>query len=165
MDVRIRPMNAADKTAVMIILNNTPEFPPSDVVVAEELIDSYLHDPSGSGYHIVVSEDDYAIAGYACYGPTPLTEGTWDLYWIAVEHSRQGQGIGGALMEFVEGWIREEKGRMLLIETSSKPDYEKTRNFYHNFGYEEVCCIPDFYTPGDSKVVFIKRFDHTDTNA
>jgi GNAT superfamily N-acetyltransferase len=155
-------MTAADKPAIMTILNNTPEFPPSDVVVAEELIDCYLHDPSGSGYHIVVGEDGSAVAGYACYGITPLTEGTWDLYWIAVERIRQGQGVGAALMKFVEDWIREEKGRMLLIETSSRTDYEKTRRFYINFGYQAICQITDFYAPGDSKVVFMKRFNNPD---
>jgi GNAT superfamily N-acetyltransferase len=152
-------MTAADKPAVMAILNNTPEFLPMEVVVAEELVDSYLCDPLGSGYNIVVGEADSNVAGYACYGIAPLTEGTWDLYWIAVARDRQGQGIGHTIMRFVEDWIRQEKGRMLLIETSAKPDYEKTRLFYSNAGYEEICRIPDFYAPGDSKVVFIKRLD------
>lgn len=152
-------MTAADKPAVMAILGNTPEFLPMEVVVAEELIDSYLYDPSGSGYNIVVAEIEASVAGYACYGIAPLTEGTWDLYWIAVTHDRQGRGIGRTLMRFVEDWIRQEKGRMLLIETSSKPNYEKTRRFYHDIGYEEICRIPDFYAPGDSKVVLIKRLD------
>jgi len=159
MGVRIRPLTAADKPAVMKILSNTPEFLPMEVVVAEELIDSYLCDPAGSGYNIVVGEVDAAIAGYACYGLAPLTEGTWDLYWIAVERGRQGQGIGSVLMKFVEDWIRQEKGRMLLIETSSKPDYERTRRFYQHIGYEEICRIPEFYAPGDSKVVLMKRLD------
>lgn len=157
MTVRIHAMTAADKPVIMKILQNTPEFLPPEVVVAEELIDAFLHDPAGSGYNIIVAESGSEVAGYACWGPTPLTEGTWDLYWIAVEHGRQGQGTGRALMQFVEDWIRQEHGRMILIETSSKPDYEKTRRFYLNLGYGEIARIPDFYAPGDSKVVLWKR--------
>jgi GNAT superfamily N-acetyltransferase len=141
----------------MTILGGTPEFLPAEVVVAEELIDAYLEDPEGSGYYTVVAEAEGIVAGYACYGPTPLTDGTWDLYWIAVEHNRQGQGIGRELMKFVEESIRGKNGRMLLIETSSKPDYEKTRNFYINIGYEIICTIPDFYAIGDDRVELWKR--------
>jgi ribosomal protein S18 acetylase RimI-like enzyme len=127
------------------------------VAVAEELIDSYLNDPSGSGYHILVAEVDSAVAGYVCYGPTPLTEGTWDIYWVAVAQDKQGKGIGSALMKATENEIIRDKGRLCIIETSSTPAYEKTRNFYVNRGYEIICRIPDFYMPGDDKVILQKR--------
>jgi GNAT superfamily N-acetyltransferase len=150
-------MSAADKSAVTAILHGTPEFLPGEVAVAGELIDAYLEDPEGSGYYTVVAEADEQVAGYACYGPTPLTEGTWDLYWIAVEHHQQGQGIGRALMKYVEERVKEKRGRMLLIETSSKPDYKKTRDFYISIGYQVICVIPDFYAVGDDRVEFWKR--------
>jgi GNAT superfamily N-acetyltransferase len=127
------------------------------VAVAEELIDSYLNDPSGSGYHILVAEVDSTITGYICYGPTPLTEGTWDIYWMAVAREKQGQGIGSALMKSAEKEIMRAKGRLAIIETSSIPAYEKTRNFHLSQGYEVICRIPDFYTPGDDKLILQKR--------
>jgi ribosomal protein S18 acetylase RimI-like enzyme len=153
----IRPMTDEDKPAIMQILQATPEFKPAEVVVAEEVIDSYLSDPSGSGYHTLVAEVGLSVVGYICYGPTPLTEGTWDIYWIAVAREEQGRGIGRALVASAEGKARGAQGRLVLIETSSTAEYERTRRFYYSQGYEVVCRIPDFYAPGDDKVVFQKR--------
>ncbi|MBM4462860.1 MAG: GNAT family N-acetyltransferase [Chloroflexi bacterium] len=156
MTAKIRPASQEDKPAIMRILNATPEFKSAEVIVAEEVIDSYFDDPGGSGYHVMVAEISLNVVGYICYGPTPLTEGTWDIYWIAVDKERQGQGIGASLMAFAEDNIKKAEGRMVLIETSSLSGYEKTRRFYFMLGYDIVCQIPDFYMPGDHKIVFRK---------
>ncbi|MDP3879218.1 MAG: GNAT family N-acetyltransferase, partial [Dehalococcoidales bacterium] len=128
-----------------------------EVVVAEEVINACLHDPASSGYYTLVAEVDSAIAGYICYGPTPLTDGTWDLYWQVVTREKQGQGIGTALIAAAEDEIRKAGGRLALIETSSMPEYEKTRHFHLSRGYGVIACIPDFYAPGDDKVILQKR--------
>jgi GNAT superfamily N-acetyltransferase len=141
----------------MKILRSTPEFKPSEVVVAEEVINSYLRDPRSSGYYALVAELDSAIAGYICYGPAPLTEGTWDIYWMAVSAEKQGKGTGGALLAYAEDRIRETQGRLAIIETSSKPEYEKTRRFHLSHGYEVIGRISDFYAPGDDKLILQKR--------
>jgi len=140
----------------MRILRNTPEFKPAEVIVAEEVIDSYLRHPGGSGYHVLVAEVDSTVVGYVCYGPTPLTEGTWDVYWQAVAREKQGQGIGSALIKSAEAEIRKARGRLAIIETSSTPEYEKTRRFHFSHGYEVVGRIPDFYAPGDDKLILRK---------
>ena len=157
MTTNIRLFTQKDKPVVMRILRSMPEFKPAEVTVAEEVIDSYLADTSRSGYHILVAEVDSTVAGYICYGPAPLTEGTWDIYWIAVTPEKQGQGIGSALIAFAEGKIKEARGRLVLVETSSKPQYEETRRFYQHQGYELICRISDFYAPGDDKLVLQKR--------
>jgi ribosomal protein S18 acetylase RimI-like enzyme len=95
--------------------------------------------------------------GYICYGPTPLTDGTWDLYWQAVIREKQRQGIGSTLMKAAEREIRKAKGRLALIETSSIPAYEKTRRFLFGQGYEIIACIPDFYSPGDDRIILQKH--------
>jgi len=141
----------------MQILKDTPEFKPSEVVVAEEVIDSYLNNPKNSGYYTLVAEDGSGVTGYICYGPTPLTDGTWDLYWEAVAREKRGQGIGSALMKEAEEEIRKARGRLALIETSSMPAYEKTRRFHLGQGYELIARIPDFYSPGDDKLILQKR--------
>jgi ribosomal protein S18 acetylase RimI-like enzyme len=150
-------MSHEDKPHVTKILHGTPEFKPFEVEVAEELIDYYLNDPSGSGYHVLVAEVDSAVVGYICYGLTPLTEGTWDIYWMAVAREKQGQGIGGALIKSAEKEIVKAKGRLSIIETSSTPAYEKTRHFHVSHGYEIVARIPDFYAPEDDKLILQKR--------
>src|SRR4030042_577997 len=93
-----------------------------------------------------------SVAGYICYGPTPLTEGTWDIYWMATTREKRRQGIGGALMVAAEEEIRKAQGRLAVIETSSLPHYENTRRFHTRQGYETISRLPDFYTPGDAKL-------------
>jgi ribosomal protein S18 acetylase RimI-like enzyme len=155
--INIRPMTEEDKLSIMQILDNTTEFKPSEIVVAEELIDSYLGAPCRSGYHILVGELNSVVAGYICFGPTALTDATWDIYWMAVAPDKQGQGIGSALLKSAEENIREAEGRLAIIETSSIPAYDKTRQFHIRHGYETVARIPDFYAPGDDKVILRKR--------
>jgi ribosomal protein S18 acetylase RimI-like enzyme len=150
-------MSREDRPRVTEILRGTPEFKPFEVAVAEELIDSYLDDPYGSGYYVLVAEVDSTVEGYICYGPTPLTDGTWDIYWVAVARKSQDQGIGSALMKSAEEEIAKSKGRLSIIETSSTPAYEKTRNFHVSHGYQIVARIPDFYAPGDDKLILQKR--------
>ena len=157
MEIDIRSMSRADKPHVTKILRGTPEFKPFEVVVAEELIDCYLEDPFGSGYQILIAEVDSTVTGYICYGSTPLTEGTWDIYWMAVAREKQGYGIGSALMKSAEKELVRAKGRLAIIETSSTPAYEKTRHFHLSQGYEIIARIPDFYAPGDDKLILQKR--------
>ena len=141
----------------MRILQNTPEFKPVEVTVAEDLIDAYLDSPGESGYSVLIAESGQALAGYICYGPTPLTESTWDVYWMAVAQDKRGQGIGGALLKAAEARIKKADGRLVVIETSSIPSYENTRRFYVGQDYEQIVLIPDFYAPGDGKLMLIKR--------
>lgn len=149
-------MTAPDKPALMRILKNTPEFKPFEVTVAEELIDYYLADGIKSGYNILIADDD-GVAGYVCYGETPCTVGTWDIYWIAVSQDKRGKGIGKMLDTAAETAIRKAKGRLAFIETSSTPLYDNTRKFYEARGYEQVARIKDFYMPGDDKIILQKK--------
>lgn len=157
MDINIRVMTPEDKPSIMQILRSTPEFKPSEVVIAEELIDSYLGAHGRSGYHFLVAEIDTTVAGYICFGSTPLTEGTWDIYWIAVAQDRQRRRIGSVLLESAEKNIREAGGRLSIVETSSTPAYANTRNFYHRNGYEIIAHLLDFYALGDDKLILQKR--------
>jgi len=162
MKPEIRPMAGGDKAAIMAILHDTPEFKPEEITVAEEVIDSYLGDPIKSGYRILVAAVSSEVVGYICYGPTPLTEGTWDLYWAAVSRRWRGRGMGKALWESAERQIRQSHGRLAVIETSSKPEYEATRRFHSARGYRPVCRVADFYAPGDDKLIFVKSFQKPD---
>jgi ribosomal protein S18 acetylase RimI-like enzyme len=157
MKTTIRPMVHKDKSTIMDILRTIREFTPEEVVVAEELIDAYLEASCSSGYLVFVAEVDAAVTGYVCYGPTPLTKGTWDVYWVAVDPGGQRQGVGRALMAFTEGKIKESQGRLVIVETSGRPDYAKTRRFYSSIEYKEAARIADFYAPGDDKLILEKR--------
>jgi ribosomal protein S18 acetylase RimI-like enzyme len=149
-------MQPADKPALIRLLRATPEFKPSEIAVAEEVIDACLKDPAGSGYYILVAAEGKTVVGYIGYGPTPLTESTWDMYWEAVALANRGQGIGGALMAAAEENIAAAGGKQVLIETSGQASYEATLRFHLGNGYLEVGRIPDFYAPGDAKIILRK---------
>lgn len=154
----IRFMKNEDKQKVMDIIRRTDMFTDAEIVVAEELIDRYLDIPTQKDYLVVVIEDDrHEVAGYLCYGPTDLTEGVYDIYWTAVDPEYQGKGYGRAMFEWLEKEIIKENGRMIIIETSSQPRYQPTRQFYLSSYCQEVARIPDFYKPGDDRVIYIKR--------
>jgi ribosomal protein S18 acetylase RimI-like enzyme len=152
-------MAAADRPAVAEIVARVGNFNPGEIGVALELIDIYLRDEDQKDYRIEVAENEECrVCGYVCWGATPLTKGTYDLYWIATHPDVQGSGYGQALMEFVERRVDEERGRLLVLETSSKESYGNTVRFYRRFGYEEASRIRDFYDAGDDKITFVKRF-------
>ena len=91
--------------------------------------------------------------------PAAMTDRTWYLYWIAVRKALQARGAGGELLRHAEDDARRERGRLLLIETSSMPHYELTRRFYGKHGYEEHAVLRDYYAAGDDMVVFRKRLE------
>jgi len=128
---------------------------------ALELIDGALADPAGD-YRVLVAElADGAgaarVAGYVCYGPTPMTDGTWDLYWIATHPSARGRGVASALVERMESELRAFGARLVRVETSHQELYGAAHRFYVRHAYPEVARLPDFYKPGDDLIVMLKR--------
>lgn len=157
--VKIRKMVSRDRDAVHKIIEHTRMFTEAEVSVAMELIDIYLNNKNQKDYFVYVAENESnAVFGYVCYGPTPATEGTYDLYWIAVALEAQQQGIGKKLLIFTEDEVVRMKGRMIIIETSSLPKYKPTQDFYLRNHYQLDARIKDFYRIGDDRLIFVKRF-------
>jgi ribosomal protein S18 acetylase RimI-like enzyme len=159
--MKIRPAQANDRDRIRDILIATARFTEDEVRCAVDLVDQGLAHPEKGEYVVhVLEEMDGArpmVQGYVCFGATPLTDGVFDLYWIAVDPKQQGQGFGQLLLRFVENEVRRQRGRMLLIETSSKESYAPTLRFYQRSGYDEITRIKDFYRVEDDKVVFCKK--------
>jgi ribosomal protein S18 acetylase RimI-like enzyme len=155
--MKIRSMDSSDKPAVMRILHNTPEFTPQEVDLAEEVIDDYLEDTVGSGYWCLVADMEPGIGGYVIYGTVPITDNVWELYWFAVDGSIRGQGIGRKIWEAAENNMWEAGARIMVLETSSKPEYDRTNLFYIRAGYKVVGRIKDFYMIGDDQITYEKR--------
>ena len=161
----IRGILSTDKPHIIKIIEETRAFLPGEVRVAGELIDEYFRNPEECGYYFYVAAEADRVAGYICYGPTPLTEGTWDVYWLAVSPLLMKKGVGSTLLKRAEEDIKNRGGRMILIETSSNPNYRAARSFYVTLGYRLVSTIPDFYSPGDNKVTFQKVLQTAYNNA
>jgi GNAT superfamily N-acetyltransferase len=135
------------------------KFNEVETVTALELVDEALKQGEASGYifAVLASEGAGVAQGYACYGPVPLTEGVYDLYWIVVDPASQGQGGGKRLIGHAEEDVLRRGGRMILVETSSQESYRPAVRFYEGRGYFLAARIRDFYRIGDDKLVFQKN--------
>ena len=157
-NIRIRSFTLEDRSPILEILQRTRMFTPEEIEVARELIDAWLYHPEQKDYILYTSEGEGKVTGYVCYGPTPATEGTFDLYWIAVDPLYQRSGIGRQLLLFTEKRIIESNGRLIIIETSSQEKYAPTRTFYERNGSTLEARIHDFYRVGDDRLIYVKRF-------
>jgi GNAT superfamily N-acetyltransferase len=146
----------ADPPRIRELVSSTGVFSRVEVDCAVELADERLAKGPASGYHFVFAEYDGKVQGYTCYGPIALTLGSYDLYWIAVDRSTQGRGLGRALLEKTEELIRQENGRRVYIETSTRPPYAPTRAFYLRTDYQLAVVLDDFYAAGDGKAIYVK---------
>lgn len=160
MTIDVGPLVHADRPAVESLLRATRAFSEDEVDVALEVLDDALaatsrgdHEPD---YLLVAARSSGTLVGYAAFGPTPDTDRSWDLYWIAVHPDAQGAGAGAALVRAVEREIEARGGRLVAIETSSREDYTNTRTFYERLGYAEQARLADFYAPGDDRVVLTR---------
>jgi len=152
----IRPAGAADRGAVEAITRASGLFRADEVLVALEVFDAAAAgDPS---YTAFVAGDAGRVDGWICWGATPCTIGTWDMYWLAVDPARHGAGIGSRLVAEMERRLAG-LARLIVVETAGRPEYAGTRAFYEARGYRRVATIPDFYAPGDDQVVYVKSFN------
>lgn len=154
----MRELRSADRPPLEQILTSCNAFTSAEVACALELIDSVLNNPDQQDYEVIVAETNGQVAGYVLFGPVPLTQGNYDLYWIATHPALQGQGVGRQLMTETEQRLQVRGARMLCLETSSQDFYQRTRRFYEQGGYKEEARIRDFYRPGDDRITYVKRF-------
>ena len=156
---RIRKLEPRDRSRIVEMVISSGKFNDAEIETALELVDEAIEEGNATGYMFAVLEYGKrhpVVHGFACYGPTPLTDGVYDLYWIVVDPPAQKEGNGRYLLEYVEREVKKRGGRMLLIETSSQESYGATIRFYERNGYELAARIKDFYRIGDDKLVFSK---------
>ncbi|HBB33321.1 MAG TPA: GNAT family N-acetyltransferase [Cyanobacteria bacterium UBA8803] len=151
----IRPTMPDDTAALIDLANATGLFPPSGLELLRQMLTDSLGRNSDTE-PFWITDDDNGLVGVAYCEPERMTDRTWNLQLIAIHPNRQGQGRGAKLLGYIEQALMMRGGRMLLVETSGLPDFERTRRFYVKCGYEEEACIRDFYATGDDKVVFRK---------
>ena len=147
-----------DRAAILDVARDVGVFDAEEVDVVAELFDGYLRDPIQSGYNFLSDRDPAsgAILGFACWGPTSLSRGAADLYWIATARDAQGRGVAAGLFHAVEAAARAAGRWLIVIWTSSRPSYAAARNFYLRVGCELTLQLTDFYDRGDDLVVFVR---------
>ncbi|MDQ7818286.1 MAG: GNAT family N-acetyltransferase [Melioribacteraceae bacterium] len=152
----IRKLLYNDRSQLVKIVEETENFSPEEKQVAIELIDEAINNPNHEYYNTFVYEEEGKIYGYHCTGKRALTDGVYDLYWIVVDKKTQNKGLGKKLLDHAESFVKENNGRWILAETSSKDNYNATRNFYLRNKYSIVAEIRDFYKVSDNLIVFGK---------
>jgi ribosomal protein S18 acetylase RimI-like enzyme len=155
----IRPTVPGDTPSLVTLAEATTVFKPMEIQALREVLDDYHAHEKEVGHRCVTYEKEGKIIGFAYYAPAAMTDRTWYLYWIAVKKDTHARGIGSQILKYVEGDIGNQKGRILLIETSSLPHYGLTRKFYEKHGYEQTALLKDFYADGDDMVIFRKRLE------
>lgn len=151
----IRPTTPDDTTALIALADATGLFQPNQLKELSEMLVDYFGSNSDSDRFWITDEDDGPV-GVAYCEQELMTDQTWNLQLIAIRPDHQGQGRGATLLRYVEQTLTARGGRVLLVETSGLPSFERTRAFYAKCGYEEEARIRDFYAADDDKVVFRK---------
>ena len=154
MSCSLRPVGRAHRARLEQLTRATGLFREEEVATAVELLEESL--AGDEDYRFLGAFDDDQLIGYACWGPTPGTQGTHDLYWIVVDRERQGSGVGTQLLRDVESRLTAHGARLVIVETSSRRDYAATRAFYEARGYTRTATIPAYYAPGDDLVIYAK---------
>lgn len=146
-----------DRQPIIDLLRATDFFYDDEVIIATEVLDDALaKGPSGDYQSFCYEDESGRTIGWICFGKTPCAQGTFDIYWLAVSPDAQGRGVGRKLMADTEARIAARGGRLAVVETAGRPVYAPTRAFYLRINYTEVARVPDFYAPGDDKVIYTK---------
>ena len=148
----VRSPVASDRHAVHEALICCNAFNEDEIRVALEMFDCGI----AGEYSLLGIETDGVLRGYACFGKASLTDRSWYLYWICVHPVAQGTGIGRTLQRSIEDGVRKMGGDRLVLETSGRADYERSRRFYERAGFTVHGRIPDFYRAGDDCVIYCK---------
>jgi len=151
---QVRAAAPGDRDAIEAAIRSDTTFRPDEIAVAMELVDDAL--AGRNGYELQVAELEGRLAGYTCFGPTPMTEATWDLYWIVVDARVRGRGIAGTLLRALEDELRRRGGRHVRVETSETEGYGAARALYARAEYPEAARLPDFYSTGDALIIYYK---------
>src|SRR6185503_3623749 len=164
--MRIRSLLPSDRAQLIDILSQGAGFRSEEIACAIELLDAALapsdgepadqRDPDDTGYEarVAVADDGERVLGYACFGATPMTEATYDLYWLVVAENARGRGVGGALVAAVDAELKQRGARIIRVETSSLEGQGGARRFYEKTGFRLQGAIPDFYRQGDDLLVY-----------
>jgi ribosomal protein S18 acetylase RimI-like enzyme len=154
----IQTPQSSDIPIITRVAEGSGVFNRDELRVVREMLDAYFHPGPDDDYEFVVYRNGTpdSVAGFACFGPTPLTDRVWDLYWICVDRAQQCAGIGSRLLKRVEDDLRTRLARAIYLETSDSAAYQPARGFYEHHGYARVAHFDDFYAPGEGKVVYRK---------
>ncbi|KAL3920653.1 MAG: hypothetical protein SGILL_003152 [Bacillariaceae sp.] len=152
--ISIRDATSNDLANLKQVIDSSELFPSE---MLDDMIAGYLAGTEDCLWLTADDDNDDTQTLIAYCAPEKMTEGTWNLYLIAVHKNKQGTGIGTqALQHLQEQLVAKKQARVLLVETSGLDEFAQTRKFYLKNGFVEEARIRDFYKQGENKVVYWK---------
>ncbi|CAA9276316.1 MAG: hypothetical protein AVDCRST_MAG95-3043 [uncultured Adhaeribacter sp.] len=151
----IRQVKEQDVEFLKVVIDSNALFPSE---LLEGMMENYFNEPSSTDIWLTKEENNIPVAVAYC-APERFTEGTYNLYLIAVHKNYQGRSIGAEIIAYLEETLRTNGQRILLVETSGFPEFELTRKFYEKCKYNREAVIRDFYREGEDKIVFWKKLN------
>ncbi|MBE0585607.1 MAG: GNAT family N-acetyltransferase [Desulfofustis sp.] len=155
MNITIAPIKPKDREQLVQIIQRQKNFLKCEIDIAIEVIDATFH-PKEDYRVLAAADPQQRMLGFVSYGPIPLTENRFDLYWIAVDPQQGRHGIGTMLLAEMEKRLSGNTPVHIYIDTSSTEGYLPARRFYEKHGYEIAAHLKDFYRNGDDKIVYRK---------
>ncbi len=149
---------STDAAEILACAQAAGVFSAAEVATVAELFAGYLDDPQVSGYNFLVCRDAERLYGFACWGPTDLTEGTADLYWICTHPDVQGRGVARALFTTVEAAVQAIGRWQIVIWTGGKAEYLPAQRFYIQMQCTLVARIPDYFAVGGDLCIYMRRW-------
>ena len=147
----IRLITRAETASLVLLAKASETVSQGEIAILIDALDD-------SDHKAIVYESQAGTVGFACYGPVPMTEGTWRLAWLFVREDQRCRGVGSRLLRHAEDDIRaNHSGRMLYIEARSASHPESTHSFCRANGYEDHAVLRDFFADGDSLMVYRKE--------
>ena len=157
-DTNIRSVTPNDKPSLKGVIDANELFPSE---MLDDMMSDYFENENSQDIWLTYQGNEpiarrSLAVGIAYCAPEKMTEGTWNLYLIAIHPDYQGQGIGTSMVRYIEQMLAARGERILLVETSSLASFEGTREFYRKCGYDQEARIREFYQAGEDKIVFRK---------
>ncbi len=153
MNLNIRRAVPQDLPHFKQVIDSNELFPSE---LLDDMVQDFFTNPASTDSWLCAELGGRPVAVAYC-APERMTEGTYNLYLIAVLAKMKGKGIGSLVMQYLENQLKSQGVRVLLVETSGLPEFEHTRHFYDKCQYEREAVIRDFYQEGEDKVVFWKK--------
>jgi GNAT superfamily N-acetyltransferase len=150
----IRPTKDSDFDALIDIATASGLFEPNQT----EMLAGMLQSPSENDVWFT-DDCENGPVGVAYLAPERMTNGTWNLLFIAIHPDHQRRGRGTAILKYVQDLLRSKGERILLVETAGLDDFDYVRSFYARDGFEMEARVRDFYDVGVDKVIFRKSLN------
>jgi ribosomal protein S18 acetylase RimI-like enzyme len=150
---KIRPIVKTDISGLKQVVDASGLFPSAHL---DEMIADYFDCSETKDIWFAFLEKDQPVAVGYCV-PEKFTEGTFNLLAIGVSPEAQRKGIASQMMHYIEQRLKQEHGRVLIVETSSDNAQIGARSLYNKIGYLQAAVIKDFWKDGEDKIVFWKK--------